>query len=288
MSSRNSQYRKYTRSRAGSIFYFSILILAGVVTVLPLIYCIVTSLKPLDELLIFPPRFFVERPTLGNFLAIPSILGSLQIPISRYTFNTLFIAFISTTGSIFVCSMAAFAFSKSHIKRKTFLFKSVQFMLLYSASTLAVPQYLIFSYMGLVDTYWVYILPALPSSVNCFLMKQYLDSSVPNALLEAARIDGAGVWTMYRRIIMPILKPAYMTVLLSTFQHMWGVVPGGTIFKEELKTLPYAMRSVANAGIARTGSAMAITVILMLPPILVFVFTQSNVMETMSSAGIKE
>lgn len=288
MSSRNSQYRKYTRSRAGSIFYFSILILAGVVTVLPLIYCIVTSLKPLDELLIFPPRFFVERPTFGNFLAIPSILGSLQIPISRYTFNTLFIAFISTAGSIFVCSMAAFAFSKSQLKSKTFLFKSVQFMLLYSASTLAVPQYLIFSYMGLVDTYWVYILPALPSSVNCFLMKQYLDSSIPNALLEAARIDGAGVWTIYRRIIMPILKPAYMTVLLSTFQAMWGTVPGGTIFKEELKTLPYAMRSVANAGIARTGSAMAITVILMLPPILVFVFTQSNVMETMSSAGIKE
>lgn len=288
MSSRNSQYRKYTRSRAGSIFYFSILILAGVVTVLPLIYCVVTSLKPLDELLIFPPRFFVERPTLGNFLAIPSILGSLQIPISRYTFNTLFIAIISTAGSIFVCSMAAFTFSKSLLKSKTFLFKSVQFMLLYSASTLAVPQYLIFSYMGLVDTYWVYILPALPSSVNCFLMKQYLDSSVPNALLEAARIDGASVWRIYRSIIMPILKPAYMTVLLSTFQAMWGTVPGGTIFKEELKTLPYAMRSVANAGIARTGSAMAITVILMLPPILVFVFTQSNVMETMSSAGIKE
>ncbi len=288
MSSRNSQYRKYTRSRAGSIFYFSILILAGVVTTLPLIYCIVTSLKPLDELLIFPPRFFVERPTLGNFLAIPSILGSLQIPISRYTFNTVFIAVISTFGSILVCSMAAFAFSKSHLKSKRFIFKSVQFMLLYSASTLAVPQYLIFSWMGLVDTYWVYILPALPSSVNCFLMKQYLDSSVPNALLEAARIDGAGVWTMYKSIIIPILKPAYMTVLLSTFQHMWGVVPGGTIFKEELKTLPYAMRSVANAGIARTGSAMAITVILMLPPILVFVFTQSNVMETMSSAGIKE
>lgn len=288
MSSRNSQYRKYTRSRAGSIFYFSILILAGVVTVLPLIYCVVTSLKPLDELLIFPPRFFVERPTLGNFLAIPSILGSLQIPISRYTFNTLFIAAVSTFGSIFVCSMAAFVFSKSQLNTKTFLFKSVQFMLLYSASTLAVPQYLIFSWMGLVDTYWVYILPALPSSVNCFLMKQYLDSSVPNALLEAARIDGAGVWTIYKSIVMPILKPAYMTVLLSTFQSMWGVVPGGTIFKEELKTLPYAMRSVANAGIARTGSAMAITVILMLPPILVFVFTQSNVMETMSSAGIKE
>ena len=288
MPKQKAQYRKYTRSTAGNIFYFSLLILAGIVTVLPLVYCVVTSLKPLDELLIFPPRFFVERPTLGNFLAIPSILGSLQVPISRYTFNTLFIAAVSTTGSIFVCSLAAFAFSKSQIKSRGFLFKMVQFMLLYSASTLAVPQYLIFSALGLVDTYWVYILPAIPSAVNCFLIKQFLDASVPNTLLEAARIDGAGVWTMYRKIVMPILKPAYLTVLLSTFQTMWGVVPGGTIFKEELKTLPYAMRSVAMAGIARTGSAMAITVILMLPPIIVFIFTQSNVMETMSSSGIKE
>lgn len=288
MIKRNSQYRKYTRSTAGNIMYFSLLFLLGSVTVLPLIYCVVTSLKPLDELLIFPPQFFVRKPTLANFLAIPSILNSLQVPISRYTFNTIFIAFVSTFGSIIICSMAAFAFSKSNMKCRTPIFSAVQFMLLYSAATLAVPQYMIFSKMHLIDTYWVYLLPALPSAVNCFLMKQFLDVSVPNTLLEAARIDGAGVLTMYWKIVMPILKPAYMTVLLSTFQAMWGVVPGGTIFKEELKTLPYAMRSVANAGIARSGSAMAITVILMLPPIIVFLITQGNVMETMSSSGIKE
>ena len=142
--------------------------------------------------------------------------------------------------------------------------------------------------MGIIDSYWAYILPSIPSAVNCFLMKQFMDSSINDSLLEAARIDGAGVLGMYWRIVMPIMKPAWMTVLLFSFQTMWSTVPGGTIFSEDLKTLPYVMSSVAAGGIARQGSAMAITVILMIPPILVFMFTQSNVMETMSSSGIKE
>ena len=142
--------------------------------------------------------------------------------------------------------------------------------------------------MRIIDTYWVYILPALASTVNCFLMKQFMDASVNDSLLEAARIDGAGVFGMYWKIVMPIMKPAIMTVLLFAFQGMWSVVPGGTIFSEELKTLPYVMSSVAAGGIARQGSSMAITVVLMIPPILVFLVTQSNVLETMGSSGIKE
>lgn len=256
--------------------------------VLPLYYCVVTSVKPLDELLIFPPKFFVQRPTFANFKALPSLLSNLQVPISRYLFNTLFITIVTTVSTIISGSMAAFAFSKSKVKGKNLMFNLVQMMLLYNGTTLAVPQYLIFSKMGIIDSYWAYILPSIPSAVNCFLMKQFMDSSINDSLLEAARIDGAGVLGMYWRIVMPIMKPAWMTVLLFSFQTMWSTVPGGTIFSEDLKTLPYVMSSVAAGGIARQGSAMAITVILMIPPILVFMFTQSNVMETMSSSGIKE
>ena len=139
----------------------------------------------------------------------------------------------------------------------------------------------------MIDTYWVYILPAIPSAVNCFLLKQFIDVSIPDTLLEAAKIDGAGIMKIYRRIVMPNLKPAWMTVLLFSFQSMWSAVPGGTIYSESLKTLPYVMSSVTAGGIARSGSSMAITVLLMLPPIIVFIFTQSNVMETMSNSGIK-
>lgn len=285
---KNSQYRRFTRSTAGSIGYFTILVVAGLFMVLPLYYCIITSFKPLDELLIFPPKFFVQRPTFANFRALPSLLSNLQVPISRYLFNTLFITIVTTVATIISGSMAAFAFSKSKVKGKNFLFNLVQMMLLYNATTLAVPQYLIFSKMGIIDSYWAYILPSIPSAVNCFLMKQFMDSSINDSLLEAARIDGAGVVGMYWKIVMPIMKPAWMTVLLFSFQAMWSTVPGGTIFSEDLKTLPYVMSSIAAGGIARQGSSMAITVILMIPPILVFMFTQSNVMETMSSSGIKE
>lgn len=284
---KRAQYRKYTRSTLGSIGYFTLLILAGLFMVFPLFYCIITSIKPLDELLIFPPRFFVVRPTLANYRALPALLSNLQIPISRYAFNTLLITSVSTFISIIVGSMAAFTFSKSKIFERKLCFNIVQIMMLYNATTLGVPQYLIFSKLGMIDTYYVYIFPAIASAVNCFLMKQFMDSSVSDTLLEAARIDGAGVYCMYWRIIMPIMKPAWMTVLLFSFQSMWATVPGGTIFSEELKTLPYVMSSVAAGGIARQGSSMAITVILMIPPIIVFLFTQSNVLETMSSSGIK-
>lgn len=285
---KNSQYRHYTRSTAGNIGYFTILIIASLVMVFPLFYCVITSFKPLDELLIFPPKFYVSRPTLSNYTALPSLLSNLSIPISRYAFNTLFITIVTTTCSIIICSLAAFTFSKSKLKGARRIFKIIQTMMLYNATTLGVPMYLIQSKLGLIDTYWVYILPHLASSVYCFLMKQFMDSSINESLLEAARIDGAGVVSIYWKIVMPIMKPALMTVLLFSFQSMWSTVPGGTIFSEQLKTLPYVMSSVAAGGIARQGSSMAISVILMLPPILVFLVTQSNVMETMSNSGIKE
>ena len=284
---KRAQYRKFTRSTAGNIGYFTILILFGLFTVFPLFYCIITSLKPLEELLIFPPKFYVVRPTLDNFRVLPALLSNLEVPLSRYLFNSLLIAVLTTVCSILAGSMAAFTFSKSKVKGSKFIFNLITTMMLYNGATLAVPQYLIFSKLGMIDTYWVYILPAIPSTVNCFLMKQFMDEAVPNTLLEAARIDGAGVGGIYLKIVMPIMKPAIMTVLLFSFQAMWSIVPAGTVFSEEFKTLPYVMSSIALGGIARSGSAMAVTVVLMLPPILVFLVTQSNVLETMGSSGIK-
>jgi len=285
---KNAQYRRFTRSKLGNVGYFTILILAGLFTVFPLFYCILTSLKPLDELLIFPPKFYVARPTIANYTALPALLSNLQVPLSRYFFNSLFITVASTLLSIFAGSLAAFTFSKSRVKGRKAIFTLVQMMMLYNGVTLGVPQYLIFSKLGIIDTYYVYILPAIPSTVGCFLMKQFMDASVNNSLLEAARIDGAGVMGMYFKIVLPIMKPALMTVLLFTFQGMWSTQSTGTIFSEQLKTLPSVMSSVSAGGIARSGSSMAITVLLMIPPILVFLVTQSNVLETMSSSGIKE
>mgnify|MGYP004620618847 CR=1 FL=1 len=288
MAKQRAQYRRYTRSKFGNFMYGLFLVLAGAFSVLPLFYCIVTSLKPLDELLIFPPKFFVSRPTFSNYLVLPSLLNKLQVPMARYIFNSFFISISATVLHIIAASLAAFSFAKSKLKFKNIIFLIVQVMLLFNHYTLAVPQYLIFSKLHLIDTYWVYILPAIPSAMGCFLMKQFIEVGIPNALLEAARIDGAGIIRIFWQIIMPVVKPAWMTLMLFSFRDLWSIVPQGTVLSEELKTLPQVMNTVTQGGIARTGSSMALTVILMIPPIIVFMFSQGSVVETMSSSGIKE
>lgn len=286
--SKTAQYRRYTRSKAGNFFFFFFLTLAGLFSIMPLFYSVITSLKPLDELLISPPRMWVSRPTLQNYTVLPSLMASLRVPLSRYIFNSVFVAAVTTFFHIIASAMAAFVFSKSNLKCRGWLFALVQLALLYNSYTLAIPRYLIFSFTNIIDTYLVYILPSIPSAMGCFLIKQYMDGSVPDAILEAARIDGAGTTRIFWQLVMPLVKPAWLTLFLFAFRDMWTVIPSGTIFSEELKTLPQVMSSITAGGIARSGASMAATVIMMIPPIIVFWVTQSNVMETMSSSGIKE
>lgn len=286
--SSKSEEKRYTRSKVGNFFYFFFIIAAGCISVLPLIYCICTSLKPLDEILIFPPRFFVHRPTIANYTALPELLSNLRVPLSRYIFNSLFATLATTFLYVVVASMAAFVLCKSKIKFKKTIFYIIQFSLLFNAYTLSVPQYLIFTWMNIIDTYWVYILPHFASTMGVFLMKQYMEGALPNALLEAAKIDGAGYFRIFWTIVMPIVKPMWLTLTLFTFRDVWATVPSGTIFSETLKTLPTIMSQITAGGVARSGSSMAVTCLLMIPPVVVYMISQSNVMESMSSAGIKE
>ena len=286
--SRESQYKRYTRSKAGNFFYVLFLVAFGLFSVLPLFYSIVTSFKPLDELLVFPPTFFVKRPTIGNYLVLPDLLSNLQVPLSRYVFNSIFVTVVSTFLYVIVAALAAFTLAKSNIRGKKVFFLVIQFALLFNTYTLSIPQYLIFSWMGIVDTYWVMILPYIASTMGVFLMKQFMEGAIPNALLEAARVDGAGPYRIFFQIALPIVKPCWLTLTLFGFRDIWASIPDGTIFNETLKTLPMIMSQITAGGIARSGSAMAVTVIMMIPPILVYLISQSNVIEAMNSAGIKE
>lgn len=285
--SRKDQYKRFTRSGVGNFFYTLFLVVFGLYSILPMIYSIVTSFKPLDELLVFPPRFWVQRPTIANYAVLPSLLDNLQVPLSRYVFNSLFISIATTILHVLVASMGAYVLSKSNIIGKKVIFSIIQFSLLYNAYTLAIPRYLIYSYSGMIDTFWVYILPAIPSSMGVFLMKQYMDAAVPNALIEAARIDGAGTTRVFWQLTMPIVRPAWLTLTLFAFRDLWTMQPGGTIFSEELKLLPAAASTIAAGGLTRQGSAMAVTVIMMIPPIVVYMISQGSVTKTMSSSGIK-
>lgn len=286
-SRKKSMATRFTRSTFGNICCFVLITAAGLFSMLPLIYAVVTSFKPIDELLIFPPTFFVRRPTTENYVALPTLLSSLSVPLSRYVFNSLFITVFTSILNIVFSAMAAFSLSKGTYKGRGIIFMIIQFALMFNAYTLAVPQYLIVSGMKIIDSYWVYILPQLAATLGVFLMKQYIEGYVPDALLEAASIDGAGYYRIFWQIVMPVIRPAWLTVTLFSFRDVWAAIPNGTIFSERLKTLPQIVTQITAGGIARTGSAMAVTVIMMIPPIIVYLVSQSNVVEAMSSAGIK-
>lgn len=280
--------RKYTRSKFGNFMFFAFLFLFGAFSVLPLIYSVATSFKPLDELLVFPPTLFtVKRPTFNNYLALPELISGLNVPLSRYLTNSLFISVAGTVLHVFAATAAAFVLSKIDLKFKKTIFLVIQLSLLFNAYTLSIPRYLIYNGMGIIDSYWVYILPAIPSSMGVFLMKQYMDGYIPDALMEAAKIDGANYLRIFWSIIFPNVKPCVLTLVLFAFQSIWATIPTGTIFNESLKTLPTVMSTIGSGGIARSGASMAATVIMMIPPIVVYLFSQSSIKETMGSAGIK-
>lgn len=255
---------------------------------LPMIYAVCSSLKPLDELWIFPPRFLVRHPTLKNFSDLFTLMAQSWVPFLRYVFNTVLVSVLGTAGHVLIASLAAYALSKHDFYGRSFLFKLVELSLMFSAAVTAIPSYLIMTRLHMINTYWSLILPAFAGSLGLFLMKQFMDSMIPATVLESARLDGAGEWRIFRAIVMPMVKPAWLTLIVFSFQGLWNIGTTTYIYSEKLKTLNYAISQILAGGIARAGAGAAAAVMMMVVPVLVFVVTQSSVIETMSTSGMKE
>lgn len=276
------------RSRGGNVMIAIFLAFMGVFMALPLVYAISSSLKPLSELWIYPPKFFVQNPTLSNFSDLLSLMGDSWVPFSRYVSNTIVISVLGTFGHIFISSLCAYALAKHDFPGKNIMFQVIVLSLMFSTAVTGVPSYLIMSKLNLIDSHFSLILPAFSSSLGLYLMKQFMETSIPDALLESAHIDGANEITIFWKIVMPLVKPAWLTLIIFCFQGLWN--QGGTslIQSESLKTLNYALSQIVAGGIARQGAAAAASVIMMIVPILVFVITQSNVLETVATSGMKD
>lgn len=282
------RYHKVTLSRStgGTVLIFAFLAIVGAFMLLPVVYVVVTAFKPLNEILAYPPKFFVRHPTLSNFNDLIEITQETWVPFERSLFNSLFIAGVGTVVYIIIASMAAFPLSKSKSKFIAVYYQVVVLAILFRPEVTRTPLYIIISKLGMVNTYWSLLLPVLAGSFGVFLMRQFM-MTIPDAMIEAARVDGASDFVIFWKLVMPMVKPAWMTLAIFTFKDLWNTGESQYIYEESLKTLTAVMQSISSAGIARAGAGAAVALIMMIPPVTVFVISQSSVMETMATTGIK-
>ncbi|MDR0273031.1 MAG: carbohydrate ABC transporter permease [Clostridiales bacterium] len=283
--------RKPNRSLGGDIFIWGILIIFGIFFIFPLVFNINQAFKPLNEIFIFPPNLFVINPTTDNISDLFIIMSRSWVTFTRYIFNTVFITFVGTAGHLFVASLGAFAVSKYDFPGSKFFFGIIITALMFNQYVTAIPNFLILTQLGWIDTYWAVIIPAFGMPLGFFLMKQFMDT-IPVSLVEAAKIDGASEWLIYWRIVLPLVKPALLTVMVFAVQALWNNPQSLVIHTEQLKTLPLAISQIIGSPhapqVARAGVNAAGLMVLMMVPIIIFVTAQSNILKTMASSGIKE
>lgn len=283
---RSKKKKRVNRSRGGDIALFVFLALFGCFSAMPLILTVSNAFKPLDEIFLYPPRFFVKNPTLDNFSDLVNALGSSLVPFSRYFFNTIMVTIVGTIGHIIISSMCAYPLAKYKVPGGAIVSGLVVYSLMFPSSVTSIPNYMVLNWLGLIDTYWSVILPAFAYSMGLFLMKQFM-TSVPTSLIEAAKIDGATEFKIYYSIVMPLVKPAWVTLIILLFQSLWSTYGSTTIYREDYKMVSYALSQIATAGAARQGTLAAVSLIMIIVPIGVFVISQSQVMETMAHSGMK-
>ena len=277
-----------SRSAGGDAGITVLLTILGIFMFLPMVYVIAQSLKPLDELWMYPPRFLVQRPTFRNFSDLFTLMNDSWVPFSRYIFNTVFTSVMGTFGHLFIASMCAYALAKIKFPGGKAVFSTIRTSLMFHSTVTAITSFMLMSAFKMIDTYWAIIVPAWGYTLGLYLMKQFMDTNVPDTVLESARLDGASEIRTYWTIAMPMVKPAWLTLIIYSFQSLWNAGSSIYIYSEQLKSFNYAIGQITAGGIKRAGASAAATVLMMMVPILVFVITQSNIIETMGSSGMKD
>lgn len=268
-----------------------VLTVMSVFMALPIVFIVNHAFKPFTELFAYPPTFFVNSPTLENFRLLFHFSAESGIPASRYVFNSLFTTTIVILLTLLVSSAAAYALSKLHFKGKYTFNKINTLALMFVPIAVAIPRFLIIKNLGIFNTYLAHIIPMLAMPIGIFLIKQFMDQ-IPDDLIEASKMDGAGNWRVYWNVMLPLVKPALVTVAILTFQASWGNVEGSSIFMddESLRTLPFYMNTlVAQSGniVAGAGLSAVAGLVMFVPNLILFVILQNKVMASMAHTGIK-
>lgn len=279
--------RRLNRSTGGNIAMFILLSVIGLCMAFPLIVIFNNAFKPLDEFFKMPPNIITRNPTFENFETLMILMSTSWVPISRYFLNTLIITVSGVVGHIIVASAAAYPLAKRNVPGSGILFSMVVLSLMFSYNVTSVPNYLIISAIGINNTYLAVILPALGLGLGLFIMKQFMEQ-VPDSIIESAEIDGTSEFRIWWNIIMPNVKPAWLTLGLLQFQFLWNTNGSGFLRNEELKPLNYALNQIVAGGIARQGAGAAVGLITVGVPIIIFLLVQKDVIATMATSGMKE
>ena len=275
------------RSVGGTAFLLLFILAFAIFAVFPVAFMVGNAFKPMRELYRYPPTVLPQNPTGQNFKDLLVYASESLVPFTRYLYNTGVLVILGCMGQILLSAMAAFPLAKSEFRGKKLMSSMVVYALMFSGAVTAVPNYLILTKLGLVDSLWAIILPSFASTLGLYLMQNFMEM-LPDSLIEAAKIDGASYFRTLVSIIMPVVKPALMTVFIFTFQGLWGNTGGSVLYTENIKPLSYMLSRIASTGIARQGMASAASLLSFFIPVLIFVVTQSNVMETMATSGMKD
>ena len=274
---------------ASRVFVYLLVLLMVAFTALPLIYVISTAFKPLDELLRFPPIFFVRNPTLDNFRDLLFATSSSSVPFLRYVMNSVFVAAVTVFLTVLVSSIGAYSLVKLDLPFKGLIFNVIVATLMFPTTLATIPNYMVINSLGLMNTYMSLIIPKVAGAFGFFFVKQFCDQ-LPDALLEAARLDGASEWKIFSRIVFPFMKPACSTLVVFTFISSWNdaFAPLVYITDDAMRTLPLALQSIGSgATLARAGAMAAATFLSTVPTIIIYTLMQRRVIATMAYSGIK-
>lgn len=274
---------------SGQLKFYVILVPLSLFMILPVVMIINRAFMPLGELFAFPPHIIARNPTLNNFKSLFALSSTTGVPLSRYLLNSCIVTVLTVALNLIITILGAYTFAKRNFKGKAALFEINQVALMFVPTAVAISRYLIIVKLHLTDTWLVHVLPLAAMPVGLFLVKQFTDQ-IPDALIEAAVVDGAKELTIIRKIIVPLIRPALATSVVLTFQQVWMAVEASNnyVTNDTMRTLAYYLNSLStNNTVAAAGMTAAASVILFLPNLVIFVCMQSQVMNTMSHSGIK-
>lgn len=270
------------RISPGRIALYAVLAVLAFLTIFPFIWMFVTSLKTSSEVFAWPITLLPEDPQWGNFAT-----AWARQPFTRFFQNTLFITIGTTIATLFTSSTAGFAFEKYDFPGKRFLFMLVLMLLMLPPQVTLVPTYLLVRSMGLVNTYWALMIPGLTSVFGIFLMRQFMQS-IPDELVDAARIDGCNDWNIYTLIILPLLKPALAVLAIFTFTGSWNSFLWPLIVSDsvDMYTLQVGIAFFSGQTGTEYQYMMAVAVISLLPVVLMYVLFQRYFVSSAAMSGL--